>query len=245
MTLAALLASLLVGACAGARPPATIRIGTDATYPPFEWIDNNSRQLTGFDIELMTAVAARANLVVNFGQVAFQPLLAGVAACRYDGGISAIEITDARKQQMAFSTPYFTSGQVVVVKKGNLVITGRDKLADMTVGAQQDSPGMDEVQKLTGARLKLYPTADMALDDLINGLIDAVVTEQQRSLAYVETPANNLKTVGGLFAPQSYGIALCSQRPDLLKQINAGLASLKADGTLDRLTQKWMGVSAP
>jgi len=139
-----------------------------------------------------------------------------------------------------FSTPYFTSGQVVVVKKGKSGSSPAATTADMT-WARSKLAQRGRSAELAGARLKLYPTADMALDDLINGLIDAVVTEQQQALAYVETPANNLKIVGGLFAPQSYGIALCNQRPDLLKQNQCGLASLKTDGTLDRLTQKWIG----
>jgi polar amino acid transport system substrate-binding protein len=245
MGLRILVMCALAAACAPRLAPMQVRIATNASLPPFEWIDTNSRQLLGFDIDVMNAVAVRANLQVSYGRVDQVPLLAGIADCRYDGGISAIEITDALKQQVAFSTPYYTTGQVVVVKKGNLVITGRDSLKGMTVGAAQESPGAAEVQKIAGARLQFYPTADMALQELINGLIDAVITDLPQALIYANVPANNLKTVGGLFDTADLGIALCKQRPELVQRINTALAALQADGTLDQIRQRWLAVSAP
>jgi len=242
---AALAAACLLAACAPGPATMQVRIGTTADLPPFEWIDTNSRQLTGFDIEVMNAVAARANLRVEYGRIDQAPLLAGITDCRYDGGISAIEITDALKQQVTFSTPYYTTGQVVVVKKGNLVIAGRDSLNGMTVGAAQGSIAEAEVQKIPGARLQSYATADLALQDLTAGLIDAVITDLPQALGYVNVPANNLKTVGNLFDTADLGIALCKQRPELLQRINTALASLKADGTLDRIRQKWLAVTTP
>ena len=84
----------------------------------------------------------------------------------------------------------------------------------------------------------------MAFQDLKNGLIDAVVADNALALIYVGDSANNFKIVGEALTGESYGIAVCPQKLDLLKRINDGLASLKFDGTLDKLAQKWV-VSRP
>jgi polar amino acid transport system substrate-binding protein len=220
--------------------PIKIRIGTDATFPPFEMVDYNQRTLTGFDIELMQAIAAKSNLEVEFVNTGFENMLRAIAACQTDGAIAAIPITAEHRQQMLFSDPYFVHAQVVVVKQGNLTLTGWEKLPGQTVGVQRGTPGALEVQKLAGAQVKTYPALDLAFEDLINGQIDAVVADQPQALSYVNIRANNLKLAGAEFAREDYGIAVCAQRPDLAKTINRGLAAVKADGTLDQLTQKWL-----
>ena len=223
-----------------ASPLARIRIGVDATFPPFELPGTNRGDFTGFDIELMKAIAARANLEVEFVNVSLNQVMTGVLDCSYDGGMSAITITDELKKQMEFSDPYLTVAQVVVVKKGNITINSRDQLAEMTVGAQLGSTGAIEIQNIPGARLETYPSIDLAFQGLINGDIDAVITGRPRAQVYAGIPANNLKIVGDEFASESYGIAICKKNADLVKKINAGLADVKADGTLVKLTQKWI-----
>ena len=217
----------------------TILIGTDATFPPFESLDMDKQELTGFDIELIRAVAAKAGLEVKFFNFGINQLLAGLARCQYDGGISAIPISDVLKQQMNFSDPYFTVGQVMVVKQGNIKITGRDQLSGMLVGAQGGSPAANEILKIPGAQLKSYDSVDLVFRDLITGYIDAVIVDVPRAQSYANIKANKLKIVADEFASVSYAVALCNDRTDLLKKINDGLASVKADGTLDRLIKKW------
>src|SRR4030042_903024 len=94
---------------------AKIRIATDATWPPFEYVDEETMEIVGFDIDLMTAIAEKEDLDIEFVNVAWDPLLAGVAQCQYDAAISSITITFERAEAMLFSDPYFAAGQVVVV----------------------------------------------------------------------------------------------------------------------------------
>jgi polar amino acid transport system substrate-binding protein len=220
-------------------PRGKILMGIDATYPPFETVDYGKRELIGFDVDLIRAIAGKAGLEVEFANIGLDQVLAGVTRCQYDGGISAIAITDVLKQRLSFSEPYFAFGQVVVVKKGNVVVTGRAQLSGMAVGAQQGSPSAAEISKIAGAQLKTYRTFDLAFQDLMQGLIDAVIAERPLALNYVSTPANDLKIVGEEFAVVSYGIAVCTQKAELLKTVNDGLAAVKADGTLDALAKKW------
>jgi ABC-type amino acid transport substrate-binding protein len=97
----------------------SVRIATDATFPPFEIVDEDTLELTGFDIELMRAIAAESNLNIEFVNIGFDPLLAGTAQCQYDAAIAAITITEERAEQMLFSDPYINAGQIVVVRKNS------------------------------------------------------------------------------------------------------------------------------
>ncbi len=234
------LAGLLLSGCGGAASPTKLKIGTDATFPPFELVDEKTKEITGFDVELMKAVAQKAGLDVEFVNVGFDPLLAGIAQCQYDGGIAAITITDERKQQMLFSDPYFAAGQVVVVSKGNDAVKTKDDLGGKTVGSQIGTTGAIEVGKISGAKLKTYDTFDLAFQDLINGQIDAVIADNPLALGYVGKNADKIKVVGPVFTSESYGIALCNKKADLVTKLNQGIAAVKADGTLDKLTQKWI-----
>jgi polar amino acid transport system substrate-binding protein len=243
----------LLAACAG-RPAGTaaptgnetaeasnvLLVGTDATFPPFESLDAPRRQIVGFDIDLMNAIAKRAGLQIQIVGTRYGELLRGVASCEYAAGISAIPITEDLKTQMLFSDPYFVNGQVVVVKKGNITITGRESLAGMSVGAQRNTNSLLELSQMDGLLQHDYPTADFAFQDLAEGLIDAVVADKLLALSYVSVKPNNLKIVGEPFATESYGIAICSQQAELLTKVNEGLAKIKADGTLRKLERRWL-----
>lgn len=225
---------------AGCGSPATkVRIGIAQTFRPFATVDNGTRKLVGFDIDLMTAIAARANLEVEFVTVRIGALVAGVAQCQYDGGIAALTITDDLRQQMNFSDPYFAAGPVIVIKEGNVAITSRATLSGKTVGTQIDTPSADAIVLVAGAQLKTYPSFDLAFQDLTHGLIDAVVADNPLAQRYAGETVNHLKIVGEAFSSEGYGIAVCQQQADVLKKINAGLAAVKADGALDTLAQKW------
>lgn len=240
VVVALLVVSALLSACGGSTGATKIKIGTDATFPPFELVDEKTKEITGFDVDLMKAVAAKAGIEVEFINVGFDPLLAGIAQCQYDGGIAAITITDERKQQMSFSDPYFDAGQVVVVKKDNTDIQGRANLSGKTVGSQIGTTGAIEIEKIAGAKLKTYDSFDLAFQDLINGQIDAVVADNPLALGYVGKNAAKLKVVGEMFTSESYGIAVCNKKADLVTKLNQGIAAVKADGTLQKLIDKWI-----
>jgi len=226
------------------EPRTAYRIGVDGNFPPFAAYDAGKRQFSGFDIAVMQAIADKAGLNVEYFDAGANRLLSGVLNCTYDAGVSAIAITDQLRQQMAFSDPYLNVGQVIVVKKGNLVITGRDSLTGMTVGVLNGSPSASAVQNTPGVNMVAYPTFDLAFKDVITGNIDAVVASKPRALSYTSIPANKLKIVSDEFGTEDYGIAICPQDAELAEKINDGLAAIKANGTLDKLTRNWLKNSA-
>jgi glutamine transport system substrate-binding protein len=226
---------LLLTACASSANLPPIRVGVDATLPPFESEGNQANEFKGFDIDLMKSLANNAGYNVDFVNVPTSTLLTGVLNCAYAAGISAITITEPLKSQMAFSDPYLTVGMVVVVQKGNLGVARIDQLSGSVVGIENGSIG----PALSGSQFVRFPTLDSAFQALSAGEIDAVAASAPRAAYYANIPANHLKVLEGSFGSQALGIAVCKNNQDLLEKINAGLVKMKADGSLEQLARKW------
>jgi len=232
------LVSLVLPGCA---PETTkVVVATDATWPPFEYIDEQTKEIVGFDIDVMTAIAEKAGIEIEFKNVAWDPLLAGMALCQYDAAISSITITEARKEQFLFSDPYFFAGQIVTVLIDNTEITSKYDLSGKVVGAQIGTTGSFEIEKIGGATLRTYDDIGLAMQDLINGQIDAVVADNPLALGYVGENPDKLKTVGEVFTDENYGIAVCKDKPDLVEKINDGLRAVIEEGLIEELVEKWL-----
>ncbi len=234
-----LLASLVLTACGGGQTQ-KVRIATDASWPPFEYVDEGTKEIVGLDIELMQAIAEKAGIEVEFINVSWDPLLAGMAQCQYDAAISAMTITEERAQSFNFTEPYFAAGQVVTVRLDNTDITGKDSLVGKTVGAQIGTTGAIETEKMEGVTLKTYDDIGLAFQDLMNGQIDAVIADNPLALGYVGENPDTLKTVGEVFTDEYYGIAVCKTNTELLDKLNEGLTAVQAEGLIDTLTAKWI-----
>ncbi len=229
---------ILLSACA--QKTESVRVATDATWPPFEYVNEDTKEIEGFDIDLLNAIAEKADLEIEFINVGFDPLLAGMAQCQYDAAISAMTITEERKQKMLFSDPYFEAGQIVTVRIDETDITSEDALAGKVAGAQIGTTGAIEIEQMDDVTLKTYDDIGLAYQDLMNGQIDAVVADNPLALEYVGKNPDKLKTVGDVFTDESYGIAVCKNEEELLAKINAGLEAVKAEGTIEELIAKWL-----
>jgi polar amino acid transport system substrate-binding protein len=248
LVIGVLLLGLVITACSNSSPTSSstsassaklkIQVASDATWKPFEYIDDQ-KQIVGMDIDIMNAIAAKENLEVSFVDVRWDALLAGMAQDQYDAAISSITITEERKKSILFSDPYFAAGQLVIVRKDNTAITGKDTL-NGPIGVQLGTTGDIEVQKIKAATPKPYQDINLAFLDLINGQVNAVVCDNPVALLYVGQNADKLKAVGNVFTDEFYGIAISKNKPDLPAKINAGIAALKSAGTIDTIAKKWL-----
>lgn len=218
----------------------TITVATDATFPPFEIVDEATKELAGFDVELMNAIAENQGLTVEWVNTPFDSVTAGVSTCQYDVAIAAITITEDRQKEMAFSKPYINAGQIVVVAVNNVVVQGVDDLTGMTVAAQLGTTGEIEAQKISGVTYKPYDSYDLAFLDLVNGQVDAVIADYPTALGFIGQNAGKLKTVGEVFTEESYGIAVCKDKTDLLAKIDAGLQAMIDSGKVKEIETKWL-----
>lgn len=232
------LISMVLSAC---TPKSTaVKVATDATFPPFEIVDEKTKELTGFDVELMNAVAAKAGFKVEWVNINFDAVISGVTQCTYDAAAAAITITDDRKKNALFSDPYINAGQIITVRKDETGIKSTADLVGKKLGAQLGTTGEIEAKKIANAVVKPYDSYDLAFLDLINGQIDAVIADYPTALGFVGKNSDKLMVTGEVFTNESYGIMVCNKNTALVDKINKALAELKTDGTIAKLEQKWL-----
>lgn len=230
----------------GAKESATgalkLVVATDATWPPMEMVDEQ-KQIVGFDIDLLTAAAKEGGFTVEFKNTAWDGIFAGLEAGKYDAVMSSVTISDERKVKYDFSDPYLTAGQIIVVKAD---MKGVEKLADLkgkTVGAQIGTTGAFEIEKNKELKFKSYDEIGLAVEDLVNGRIDAVVADNPTAASYVLQNAaykGKLKIVGVPFTDEYYGIAVKKGNAKVLEAINKGLKKVKESGVAKQLEAKWL-----
>lgn len=233
---------LVLGLFAGCKQADdALVVATDATFPPFEYVDETTKEIVGFDIDLMDAIAEKVNLDIRYQNVAWDPLLAGMADCQYDMAISAMTILPERAEQFGFSDPYINAGQIITVTVKNDTINRPDDLVGASIGAQIGTTGAMEAEAIVDSTVKVYDTYELAFLDLINGQIDAVIADYPTAVAFVNQNPDQLKVVGEVFTDESYGIAFCKGNDTLISQVNTALAELKSEGLIDELVNKWYG----
>lgn len=233
------LIAALGAACAPAKK-GTLKIATNAEFAPFEYVDEQSKEIVGFDIDLINELAKRGNLEIEIINTGFDPMLAGLGQCQYDAAIAGITITDERKASMLFTQPYTIAGQTVVVRKGTEGISGPETLSGKKVGAQIGTTGAEEVSKVNGAELKTYDNYPFAFQDLINGQIDAVVVDNPVAQSFIARNPDKVEIIANVFTNETFGIAVCTKNEDLLKTLDKYLAEMKSDGSLLKLEEKWL-----
>lgn len=220
-----------------------IVVATDATWPPMEFVDEGTKEIVGFDIDLMAEIAKHSGFTYEFKNTAWDGIFAGLGAGRYDAVMSSVTITEERKQQMDFSDPYINAGQILVVPKSTSGVTTLQDMKGKTVGAQIGTTGSFEVQKVDGVRLKSYDEIGLAFEDLVNGRIDGVVADTPVAAQFAlqnETYQDELKIVGEPFTNEFYGIAVAKGNDELLDAINAGLEGVLDTRAYEQIEKKWL-----
>ncbi len=219
----------------------TLRVGTDATFPPFEQT-STSGEKSGFDIDLVNALAAKIGIKkLEFQQVPFGQLVPGLQADHIDLAASAIYITDERKKVVDFSDPYFTGGLSVMLKPGETGITKPEDLEGKRISVQVGTKSVDYLkERFPKAELVIAQTNDQMFQALPSGRADVVVTGYPAARYYIKTHGG-AKLADFLLTHEMYGYAVRKEDKDLLAAINGALAALEKDGTVKRLQEKWFG----
>ena len=232
-------------AAAPAPAPAKVYVvGTDAAYAPFE-SQNEKGEIVGFDIEVVQAAAAKAGIQVKFVNTPWEGIFNTLQQGDRDMIVSAVTITDERKQTMDFSDPYFDAAQLIAVKETSKVAKFAD-LKKLKVGVQTGTTGDETVAKLLGkasTNIKRFESTPLALKELEAGGVDAVVADNGVIAHYVaNNPGGKFKTVSDKeFVPEQYGIAFKKGNTELQAKMNQGMAAIKADGSYAQIFAKYFG----
>jgi polar amino acid transport system substrate-binding protein len=228
-------------------PPKVYTVGTDAAYAPFE-SQNDKGEIVGFDIDVVKAAAAKGGFEVKFVNTPWEGIFNTLQQGDRDFLVSAITITDERKQTMDFSNPYFDAQQLIAVKESSKVAKF-DDLKKLKVGVQTGTTGDEVVTKLLGkasTNVKRFESTPLALKELESGGVDAVVADNGVVINYVaNNPGGKFKTVSDkTFVPEQYGLAVKKGNTELLEKLNKGLADIKADGTYDKIYAQYFGAAS-
>ena len=224
-------------------PPNPFRVATEATFPPFEF--QQGGQLTGFDIDLMRAIGKEADLNIDFRNLPFDGIIPALQARTVEAAISGMTITAERAQAISFSRPYFRAGLAIAVREDNQTIKNFEDLKGKKIAVQIGTTGALEATKIPGAVVSQFDSAALALQELINGRVEAVVNDKPVTLyAIKEAGLRGVKVVGELLTEEFYGIALPKNSP-YLQLINDALGRVIESGQYDVIFQQWFGEKPP
>lgn len=224
----------------------TIRIGTNAEYPPFEEI-NVDGEFVGFDIDLMNALAADAGFEIEWVNTRWDGIFFALAEGEFDAVISAATITAQRERIVDFTNPYFVASQSIAVSTEIAAdVATPDDLAGMRVGVQTGTTGDEYATNLDGVEVVRFDEVTLAFQALGQGDIDAVIADTPASQAIIaNNPDLNATVVGDPLTAEFYGIAVRPDFPELLEALNVSLANLFDDGSYDEIHVTHFEAPAP
>ncbi|WP_078393284.1 transporter substrate-binding domain-containing protein [Shouchella patagoniensis] len=220
----------------------TYNIATDNNFVPFEFIDLETNELVGFDIDLMKAIAEEAGFEVEFHQMEFSGALNGVQQGQYDAAINGMSITEERKENIDFSDPYYESGLILAVAEDNETIQTIDDLdASMTVSTRQSSTSQSYLEENVDANVDAYPEVTEAYQALITGHVDAALYDMPNVQYFIQQQGEgSMKVVGERLTGEDYGIAF-PKGSDLVEPVNEAMATLMENGTYGDIYEEYFG----
>ena len=218
-----------------------ITIGMDDTLPPMEY-RNDKNELVGFDIDFAEALANELGVKVKFVPSAWDGIIPGLDAKRFDMILSAMNVTEERKKKVDF-VEYFGVGQIVAVKAGNpLKIQSVEDLEGKTVGVQLGSTGETAVNSINGLKeVKKYDLTTDVFNDMGLGRVDAAVIGEMVGRYYMTTKPGVFEVVGDSFQVQPMGIAVRKGDTELREALEKAVQTLEDNGTLSKISEKWFG----
>jgi ABC-type amino acid transport substrate-binding protein len=246
-----LMMSLLAFALSGVAPSLSgaqgseevLVIGVDPTYRPLAFYDEN-RNLVGFDVDLGKAIAERLGAKPKFETMSFEGLIPALQAKRIDIE-PELSIRPQRKEQVDFSTPFFSQNIVPVtrIERKDFNPTSFDELKGEKIGVTAGTSSDLALANTQGLNITRYNTTADAFRDLVLKRIDVVVVDSLTAGYQVKhTFPNDLRAAGTGLGPRTeIGTAVRKGNTELLERVNKAIASMKADGTLEAIIKKWFG----
>ena len=225
----------------------TLVIVTENAYPPLQFIDPKTGDAIGWEYEAVEEMAKRLNFEVDIQNTSWDAMIQSVSDGQYDMGMTGITIRDDRKEKVDFSDPYMHSEMRMLVRADEERFADGKEFAardDLLIAAQPGTtPFYVSVYDIldgneANPRIKLFETFGATVQALRSGDVDLVLTDGVAANGYVESSGGQLKVIGGPLGSEDFGF-IFPKGSDLVEPINAAIASMRADGTLDALNTKW------
>lgn len=215
----------------------TLTMATNAYFPPYEYYDG--QDIIGIDVDIAKAIADKMGLELKVEDMEFDSIITAVSTGKADLGLAGMTVTPDRQKNVDFSDSYATGIQSVIVKEDS-TITKIDDLQGKKIGVQLSTTGdiyaTDDFGKDSVVQ---YNKGNDAVMALTQGQVDAVIIDNEPAKSYVEAN-KGLKILDTEYATENYAACISKDNAGLTKAVNKALAELKADGTLQKIVDKYI-----
>ena len=239
-----------IGAIAGSLPDLggkAVVVVTENAYPPLQFIDPKTSKQIGWEYDAMNDIAKRLNFKVEYQNTSWDAMIQAVSDGQYNIGMTGITIKDERKEKVDFSDAYMRSEMFMLVRGDETRFTNGKTFGafkEGLVGAQTGTtPFYVAVYNMldgneANPRIKLFETFGATVQALKTGDVDVVLTDGTAGKGYVDASSGGLKLIGDAMGTEDFGF-IFTKGSDLVGPINAAIAEMKKDGTIDTLNKKW------
>lgn len=214
-------------------------VGTNAEFPPFEYIGDDGEP-DGFDIALIKAIGEKLGMEVRIENMEFASLVAAIGN-KIDLAIAGMSVMPDREDAVDFSDSYYEAVQNVIVLADSTIASAAD-LENKTIGVQMGTTGQYTAEEIPGVTVQAYNKGVDAVNDLINGRVDAVIIDRNPAKVFESKFEGQIVALEGdqfEFEIENYAIAL-PKGSDLVEKVNQALAELRKDGTYDALVAQYI-----
>ena len=232
-------------ALSGMAMAETLKMGTNAAFPPYEFYDDETGAIVGIDAEVAAAIAEKLGYELEIVDMEFTAIINAVVSGKVDFGMAGMTVTEERLQSVDFTTSYATGIQSVIVPEGSVITTVDDLFAEganYKVGVQLGTTGdiycSGDIEEAGLGTVERYNNGTDAVLALTAGKVDCVVIDNQPAIKYVEAN-EGLKILDTSYAVEDYAICLAKDS-ELTAKINAALEELIADGTVQAIVDKYI-----
>ena len=250
--------SMLLTACGGGNTQATedtgsdtqqsetaenteggvLRMGTNATFPPYEYVDENN-EVAGIDADIAAAIADKLGMELEITDMAFDSLIPALQSDTIDIVLAGMTVDPERAEQVNFTDSYATGVQVIIVPEDS-DIASPDDLEGKNIGVQTGTTGDLQCTDAYGQEfVKQFDNGPLAVAALLNGQVDCVVIDNEPAKNYVAAN-EGLKILDTAYANEDYAAALAKEDTELFEQVNAAIQELKEDGTIASIIEKYI-----
>ncbi len=211
-------------------------VGTNATFPPYEYYEGD--EIVGIDVEIAQAIGEKLGMEVTVEDMEFDALIPALASNKVDIVAAGMTVTPEREKSVNFTDTYATAAQVIIVKQGSDIASSED-LEGKILGVQLGTTGDGLASEIEGAQVERFNKYFEAVQSVLQGKIDAVVIDSAPAKAFAEKD-ENLVILDEALSSEDYAMAINKDNTELLDKVNAAIAELDEEGTLDEIIDKYI-----
>ncbi|MDD9270441.1 transporter substrate-binding domain-containing protein [Paenibacillus sp. GCM10023248] len=237
MTLMIALLVMMTGSACGNNK--TIKVGIEQNFRPFTYMEAGEKK--GFEVELWQAIAKKADIKYELVPMEHGELIKSVKSGDVDLAIAGMTVSNARKNNFDYSSPYFQTGLVILTSKDNGVIKGKDDLAQKVVATKNGSTAYNYAGEIQGAKIRSYSNIADVYNELKNNTVDAAIFDERNATDFLKDKAQGqVKKVGEAFNKERYAV-VAKKRNKYIGKVNKGIEAIGKDGTYEAVYTKWFG----